>query len=347
MEAKDRKKGKRKTWETKTCREGKRMGKNLEENQTEQRAGRRKKQGAVIQGINGVWFWIDLYLLLPHPALLATFARFTLHAPCGQSRQGTALRCRGDISGQPISARQSWIYTYWILLVTPLCSTHALSPLPSHLFSQNLGDCVISCCAAPPPGLAAISKQVIKGGLTNSRRPWQMDQLYKPYFLRHPGWKEDKPWGTGIMLRVKGKSVGRWLKGRARERKTKGVATRELKGKGTSSGRWWCSWMGSGAACQQRQRVLKGESPGAARMLCNDSSAWEKEAGGNCPEWQEEREKVGEWGEGPGSCEQLLKSSRGEEKMKNRRDLICTKWDSPNSMLLWWFTPPEDPGSTV
>lgn len=39
---------------------------------------------------------------------------------------------------------------------------------------------------------------------------------------------------------------------------------------------------------------LKGESPGAARMLCNDSSAWEKEAGGNCPEWQEEREKVGE-----------------------------------------------------
>lgn len=50
--------------------------------------------------------------------------------------------------------------------------------------------------------------------------------------------------------------------------------------------------MGSGAACQQRQRVLKGESPGAARMLCNDSSAWEKEAGGNGPGWQEEREKV-------------------------------------------------------
>lgn len=40
------------------------------------------------------------------------------------------------------------------------------------------------------------------------------------------------------MLRVKEKCVGRWLKGRARERKTKGVATRELKGKGMSSGRW-------------------------------------------------------------------------------------------------------------
>lgn len=210
MEAKDRKKGKRKTWETKTCREGKRMGK---------KTWRKIKQNKELEEEKNTALWsrvlmvsdfgqicICCFLTLPSlPHLPASPCM--LHVVRADKEQpwdagGTFL------DSQFLPDRIYWIYTYWILLVIPLCSTHALSPLPSHLFSQNLGDCVISCCAAPPPGLAAISKQVIKGGLTNSRRPWQMDQLYKPYFLRHPGWKEDKPWGTGIMLRSKGKERG-------------------------------------------------------------------------------------------------------------------------------------------